>query len=145
MKEKVYTSIVVVVLISSIIWIPLLMYFMRSSVPSPREKWITTQGIVLDNGTTPIFNATVVIYTDETYMEKGFTNKSGRFEVYSPFPSNLTLSVSCWVYAQGYYTVYQTATVPTNMTLVKSDSGAEYWGYVNFRVKMVSMLTYGGG
>jgi hypothetical protein len=129
------STVVAVVVLSSIVWIPTILYFMHSSVP-PREKWITIQGIVLDNGTTPIFNATVVIYIDETYMEKGFTNKTGQFQVSSPYPLNLSLPVLCFVYASGYANTVQNETLPTNMTLVNSDSHNDFWGYVDFQISL---------
>jgi len=133
--KKVYTAALLVVL-SSIFGIPIMLYFMVSSVPAVREQWIVSRGIILDNGTAPIFNATVVVYTDETFMEKGFTNKTGQFEVFSPFPVNLSLPVMCFVYASGYVSTVQNATVPTDMILVNSDSTGDFWGYVDFQIAL---------
>jgi hypothetical protein len=133
--NKVLVSIIAALLISSIVWIPLTIYFLRLSNPPLHTKWIVSRGIVLVNGTA-VFNATIVVFTDETYMEKGWTNKTGQFEVYSPYPLNSTL-VECFVYAIGFAETVQDKLLPiTNMTFVKSDNFNDYYGYVDFEFSL---------
>jgi hypothetical protein len=69
-------------------------------------------------------------------MCKGFTNKSGRFEVFTPLPSNQSIPVTCFAFKQGYAEAVQTVAL-ANLTKVDTRSDAITWGYVYFNITMV--------
>jgi hypothetical protein len=133
MIKNVYKILVAVIIVSAFIATPIAWYFTRPTTP-PSEL-LSCRGLVVDNATKPLFNVTVILYTDATYMHKGFTNKFGRFEVFTPLPSDHSIPVTCFAFKQGYAETVQNV-ILTNLTKVDTRSDAIIWGYADFNITM---------
>jgi len=134
--KNVYKILVAVMVVSAFIGTPMAWYFTRPIAP-PSEV-LSCRGLIVDNATKPLFNVTVILYTDATYMCKGFTNTSGRFEVFTPFPSNQSIPVTCFAFKQGYAEAFQNVAL-VNLTKVGARSDVITWGYVYFNITMVTV------